>query len=160
MSLTPSFTSIPVALTLALACFIAERFGVRVISEFFASSEGNGSLFNYNSNALGAGAVGQEGLLATLARRKKQTIVKVDELTEEPARDANGFCTRVCTGATTATTGFELRQSLSGFPRLLRTRTASSCVRLIWIRPSKRLLGTMATRPARTRRSCTMCSKR
>jgi len=26
-----------------------ERFGVRVISEFFASSEGNGSLLNYNA---------------------------------------------------------------------------------------------------------------
>lgn len=79
---------------LTLAPSPTERFGVQTISEFFASSEGNGSLFNYNSNKLGAGAVGHEGALATFARKTKQTIVKVDELTEEPARGPDGFCTR------------------------------------------------------------------
>ncbi|KAK4046689.1 hypothetical protein OIV83_005892 [Microbotryomycetes sp. JL201] len=71
-----------------------DRFGVQTIAEFFASSEGNGSLFNYNSNELGAGAVGHEGTLARFARRKKQVLVRVDPLTEEPARDKNGFCQR------------------------------------------------------------------
>lgn len=72
-----------------------ERFGVQVIAEFFASSEGNGSLFNYNGNSRGAGAVGHEGTLSAFARRKKQAIVKVDAITEEPARGKDGFCIRV-----------------------------------------------------------------
>lgn len=72
-----------------------DRFGVDTISEFFASSEGNGSLFNKNSNLLGAGAVGHEGTLSGWARKKDQPIIKVDPLTEEPERDSNGFCIRV-----------------------------------------------------------------
>ncbi|GAA5980575.1 hypothetical protein JCM5350_004352 [Sporobolomyces pararoseus] len=71
-----------------------ERFGVRVISEFFASSEGNGSLLNYNANNFGAGAVGREGILVSAAQKHKQVIVKVDALTEEPFRDENGRCVR------------------------------------------------------------------
>ncbi|KDE05315.1 hypothetical protein MVLG_04346 [Microbotryum lychnidis-dioicae p1A1 Lamole] len=71
-----------------------DRFGVDVISEFFASSEGNGSLYNYNGNNFGAGAVGHEGTLAGWARRVKQAIVKVDSLTEEPYRNEKGFCVR------------------------------------------------------------------
>ncbi|GAA5973711.1 hypothetical protein JCM21900_004997 [Sporobolomyces salmonicolor] len=71
-----------------------ERFGVRVVSEFFASSEGNGSLLNYNANDFGAGAVGREGPLVGFFQRKKQVIVKVDPLTEEPFRNDKGFCVR------------------------------------------------------------------
>ncbi|GAA5940572.1 long-chain fatty acid transporter FAT1 [Sporobolomyces koalae] len=71
-----------------------ERFGVRVISEFFASSEGNGSLLNYNANNFGAGAVGREGWLVSAAQKSKQVIVKVDALTEEPYRDDRGRCVR------------------------------------------------------------------
>lgn len=71
-----------------------ERFGVRVISEFFASSEGNGSLLNYNANNFGAGAVGREGILVSAAQKTKQVIVKVDALTEEPFRDEHGRCVR------------------------------------------------------------------
>ncbi|GAA5915705.1 long-chain fatty acid transporter FAT1 [Sporobolomyces salmoneus] len=71
-----------------------ERFGVRVISEFFASSEGNGSLLNYNANNFGAGAVGREGFLVSAAQKNKQVIVKVDALTEEPFRDEKGHCVR------------------------------------------------------------------
>ncbi|GAA6064281.1 hypothetical protein JCM10212_000947 [Sporobolomyces blumeae] len=70
------------------------RFGVRVISEFFASSEGNGSLLNYNANDFGAGAVGREGILVSAAQRNKQVIVRVDPLTEEPFRDDHGHCVR------------------------------------------------------------------
>ncbi|GAA5836202.1 hypothetical protein JCM5353_001936 [Sporobolomyces roseus] len=71
-----------------------ERFGVQVISEFFASSEGNGSLLNYNANDYGAGAVGREGILVSAAQKSKQIIVKVDSLTEEPYRNEKGFCVR------------------------------------------------------------------
>ncbi|GAA6015954.1 hypothetical protein JCM11491_007124 [Sporobolomyces phaffii] len=71
-----------------------ERFGVQVIAEFFASSEGNGSLMNYNANNFAAGAVGREGILVSAAQKSKQVIVKVDALTEEPYRDENGRCVR------------------------------------------------------------------
>ncbi|GAA5864950.1 hypothetical protein JCM8547_004245 [Rhodosporidiobolus lusitaniae] len=71
-----------------------ERFGVQVISEFFASSEGNGSLFNHNSNSFGAGAVGSEGALLGLFQKNKQVIVRVDPLTEEPERTKEGMCVR------------------------------------------------------------------
>ncbi|GAA5999278.1 long-chain fatty acid transporter FAT1 [Rhodotorula paludigena] len=74
-----------------------ERFGVRVISEFFASSEGNGSLFNYNGNSFGAGAVGKEGLIVGSFQSKKQVLLRVDPLTEEPARDERGLCIRAGT---------------------------------------------------------------
>lgn len=72
-----------------------DRFGVGVISEFFASTEGNGTLLNYNRNNFGSGAVGQEGKLAGWVRRFDQAILRVDPLTEEPERDAKGFCIRV-----------------------------------------------------------------
>ncbi|GAA5977527.1 hypothetical protein JCM10908_005002 [Rhodotorula pacifica] len=71
-----------------------DRFGVTHISEFFASSEGNGSLINYNSNEYGAGAVGSHGALLRLILKNKMVILKVDPLTEEPARDKNGLCIR------------------------------------------------------------------
>lgn len=70
------------------------RFGVPVIAEFFASTEGNGSLFNYNSGPFGAGAVGREGTIVSLVQRKNQPIVKVDPITEDPVRDAKGWCVR------------------------------------------------------------------
>lgn len=73
-----------------------DRYGVTTISEFFASSEGNGSTFNKNSsNALGVGAVGHEGTISAFARRKDQIIVKLDLETEEPVRNKDGLCIRV-----------------------------------------------------------------
>ncbi|BGP41961.1 hypothetical protein JCM10449v2_005958 [Rhodotorula kratochvilovae] len=71
-----------------------ERFGVQIISEFFASSEGNGSLFNRNGNAFGAGAVGKEGLIVSTFQGNKQVLLRVDPLTEEPARGKDGFAIR------------------------------------------------------------------
>ncbi|GAA5903126.1 hypothetical protein JCM8208_000458 [Rhodotorula glutinis] len=71
-----------------------ERFGVQTISEFFASSEGNGSLFNRNGNSLGAGAVGKEGLIVSSFQRNKQVLLRVDPLTEEPARGKDGLAIR------------------------------------------------------------------
>ncbi|KAL8290455.1 hypothetical protein RQP46_002713 [Phenoliferia psychrophenolica] len=70
------------------------RFGVQVIAEFFTSTEGNTSLFNYNANDLGAGAVGHGGWLAKVLLRKDVAILRVDSETEEPARTPEGFCIR------------------------------------------------------------------
>ena len=76
-----------------------ERFGVETISEFFASSEGNGSLFNFNSNSRGAGAVGHEGTLAGISQSKQHPIVRVDPLTEDVYRNKQGWCEKVSTEA-------------------------------------------------------------
>ncbi|GAA5952298.1 hypothetical protein JCM10213_005194 [Rhodosporidiobolus nylandii] len=75
-----------------------ERFGVPVISEFFASSEGNGSLFNRSPNFYAAGAVGREGFLMSLFQKKQQVLLRVDPLTEEPARGKDGLCVRAADG--------------------------------------------------------------
>ncbi|POY70016.1 hypothetical protein BMF94_6980 [Rhodotorula taiwanensis] len=71
-----------------------DRFGVPVISEFFASSEGNGSLINYNGNTYGAGAVGTHGALLRLLMKDKMVILRTDPVTEEPARGKDGLCIR------------------------------------------------------------------
>ncbi|CBQ72973.1 probable FAT1-Long-chain fatty acid transporter [Sporisorium reilianum SRZ2] len=69
-----------------------ERYGVRIISEFFASSEGNGALINYNTGPFGAGAVGRMGTLATRVRPDFK-IIRVDAITEDIYRDPKtGLC--------------------------------------------------------------------
>ncbi|CDR99812.1 probable FAT1-Long-chain fatty acid transporter [Sporisorium scitamineum] len=69
-----------------------ERYGVRTISEFFASSEGNGALINYNTGPFGAGAVGRMGTLATKLRPDFK-IIRVDAITEDIYRDPKtGMC--------------------------------------------------------------------
>lgn len=69
-----------------------ERYGVRTISEFFASSEGNGALLNYNTGPFGAGAVGRLGTLARKVRPDFK-IIRVDAITEDIYRDPKtGFC--------------------------------------------------------------------
>jgi len=69
-----------------------ERYGVRVISEFYASSEGNGALMNYNTGPFGAGAIGRFGPIASKARPDFK-LVRVDPITEDVYRDqATGLC--------------------------------------------------------------------
>lgn len=69
-----------------------ERFGIREVSEFYASSEGNGALLNYNSGPFGAGAIGRLGPLARFARPQFK-IARVDTLTEDIYRDPkSGLC--------------------------------------------------------------------
>ncbi|CCF52794.1 hypothetical protein NDA11_002849 [Ustilago hordei] len=75
-----------------------ERYGVRVISEFFASSEGNGALLNYNAGPFGAGAVGRMGTLASFARPDFK-IIRVDAITEDIYRDPKtGLCVECAPG--------------------------------------------------------------
>jgi len=69
-----------------------ERFGVPVISEFYASSEGNGAVLNYNEGPFGAGAVGRFGTLASTLRPDFK-VVRVDAITEDIYRDPKtGLC--------------------------------------------------------------------
>lgn len=69
-----------------------ERYGVREISEFYASSEGNGALINYNTGPFGAGAIGRFGPVASRARPDFK-IARVDAITEDIYRDPKtGMC--------------------------------------------------------------------
>ena len=75
-----------------------ERYGVRVISEFFASSEGNGALLNYNTGPFGAGAVGRMGTLASKLCPDFK-IIRVDAITEDIYRDPKtGMCVECAPG--------------------------------------------------------------
>ncbi|KAF9161761.1 hypothetical protein DFQ26_004165 [Actinomortierella ambigua] len=68
-----------------------DRFGIPVIGEWYASTEGTGILTNYNTGLTGAGAIGYRGSLArTLDKGLK--IARFDIVTEELIRDKNGRC--------------------------------------------------------------------
>lgn len=69
-----------------------ERFGVKIVSEFYASSEGNGALLNYNTGPFGAGAIGRFGPLAKFFRPTFK-IARVDAITEDIYRNPQtGLC--------------------------------------------------------------------
>lgn len=68
-----------------------ERYGVPHIFEFYASSEGNGALLNYNSGEFGAGAIGRFAALARKARPDFK-LIQVDAITEDVVRNEKGFC--------------------------------------------------------------------
>ncbi|KAF9427037.1 hypothetical protein BGZ94_005584 [Podila epigama] len=68
-----------------------DRFGIPLIGEWYASTEGTGILTNYNTNDNGAGAIGYRGSLARLAD-KGLKIAKFDIQTEELILDKNGRC--------------------------------------------------------------------
>lgn len=75
-----------------------ERFNVREISEFYASSEGNGALLNYNSGPFGAGAIGRFGPLARTLRAEFK-IARVDPIAEDIYRDPKtGLCVECVPG--------------------------------------------------------------
>ncbi|CDS11756.1 hypothetical protein LRAMOSA04019 [Lichtheimia ramosa] len=68
-----------------------ERFHIAEVDEFYGASEGPGGVFNINKNERTAGAVGYSGPLVHLLRQELK-LVKVDPVTEDPIRDAQGFC--------------------------------------------------------------------
>ncbi|KAF9902512.1 hypothetical protein BX616_001914 [Lobosporangium transversale] len=68
-----------------------ERYGIPVIFEWYASTEGTGALNNYNTGPNGVGAVGFHGPLASLLLPGLK-IAKFDIETEELVRDKNGRC--------------------------------------------------------------------
>lgn len=75
-----------------------DRFGVNIISEFYASSEGNGALFNYNTGPFGSGAVGRFAWLSSTTQPNFK-IVRVDAITEDIYRDPKtGLCVECAPG--------------------------------------------------------------
>lgn len=71
-----------------------DRFGIPLIGEWYASTEGTGILTNYNTGPNGAGAIGYRGSLARTVD-KGLKIAKFDIQTEELIRDKNGRCIEV-----------------------------------------------------------------
>ena len=64
-----------------------ERFNIPKILEFYGSTEGNVSLFNYD------GKIGSIGRVPSYAKSKFNVeVVKFDVETEQPLRGADGFC--------------------------------------------------------------------
>lgn len=71
-----------------------DRFGIPLIGEWYASTEGTGALSNYNTGVAGSGAIGHRGALASLLD-KGLKIAKFDVQTEELIRGKNGYCIEV-----------------------------------------------------------------
>jgi fatty-acyl-CoA synthase len=70
-----------------------KRFRIPRIVEFYAATEGNVTLFNFEGKA---GAIGR--LPRLLERRFPVRLVRFDVAREIPMRDANGFCIRCAPG--------------------------------------------------------------
>ncbi|PLB41082.1 putative very-long-chain acyl-CoA synthetase family protein (CefD1) [Aspergillus candidus] len=71
------------------------RFGVPSVGEFFNSTEGVFSLFNYNTGPFTAGAVGHHGLLMRLVLHNTYVPVAIDPSTGDILRSRKtGFATR------------------------------------------------------------------
>ncbi|KAG9064966.1 hypothetical protein KI688_002284 [Linnemannia hyalina] len=68
-----------------------DRFGIPLIGEWYASTEGTGILTNYNTGPNGAGAIGYRGTLARTVD-KGLKIARFDIQTEELIRNKNGRC--------------------------------------------------------------------
>jgi len=70
------------------------KFAIPRILEFYAATEGNVSLYNVEGKI---GAIGR--VPPFLASRFPLALVKFDDATGQPARDAHGFCVRCATDA-------------------------------------------------------------
>ncbi|KAF9997797.1 hypothetical protein BGZ80_010920 [Entomortierella chlamydospora] len=68
-----------------------DRFGIPLIGEWYASTEGTGILTNYNTGENGVGAIGYRGKLARTVDAGLK-IARFDVVTEELIRDKNGRC--------------------------------------------------------------------
>ncbi|KAG0369653.1 hypothetical protein BC939DRAFT_436327 [Gamsiella multidivaricata] len=68
-----------------------DRFGIPLIGEWYASTEGTGILTNYNTGENGVGAIGYRGKVARTVDWGLK-IAKFDVVSEELIRDKNGRC--------------------------------------------------------------------
>lgn len=89
------------------------RFGVKDILEFYGSTEGNVSLFNFDGKA---GAIGRApGLLKSQINIR---LIALDPETGEPVRGPNGLCRQAPLGETGEAVGLvgnDIRHDFSGY---------------------------------------------
>jgi len=68
-----------------------ERFGIPVINELYAATDGLGFSFNENRGDFTKFAIGKRGLIYRMLRSRIEVLVKIDPDTEDILRDENGF---------------------------------------------------------------------
>lgn len=68
-----------------------ERFGIDVVAEFYASTEGSSGSWNYQEGSWGIGAVGRSGGLLRMLLGGGVKIAKMDDESEDLLRGADGF---------------------------------------------------------------------
>ncbi|KAF2189819.1 long-chain fatty acid transporter-like protein [Zopfia rhizophila CBS 207.26] len=71
-----------------------ERFGIPIINELYAATDGLGATFNRNEGPFTANAIGLRGSIWNWRYSDKEIRVKMDVDTEDIMRDENGFAIR------------------------------------------------------------------
>ena len=71
-----------------------ERFGIPVVNELYAATDGLGSIFNRNRGPFLAGAVGLRGAIWNWRYGNDEVMVRMDAETEDILRDKHGFAIR------------------------------------------------------------------
>ncbi|KIW01643.1 uncharacterized protein PV09_06829 [Verruconis gallopava] len=74
-----------------------ERFGIPVINELYAATDGMGSALNWNEGPFTEFAIAKRGALWNLLMGKNEVRVKIDPETEDILRDENGWVVPVGT---------------------------------------------------------------
>lgn len=74
-----------------------ERFGIPIINELYAATDGLGATFNRNTGPFTAHTIGLRGLIWNWKYGNDEVRVKMDVDTEEIMRDDNGFAVRCAT---------------------------------------------------------------
>ena len=68
-----------------------QRFGIEMINELYAATDGMGASFNANRGEFGKNAIGMRGIYWNLTNGSNEKRVRIDIDTEEILRDKNGF---------------------------------------------------------------------
>jgi acyl-CoA synthetase (AMP-forming)/AMP-acid ligase II len=71
-----------------------QRFGIPIINELYAATDGLGATFNKNAGPFTAHTIGLRGLLWNWRFKDQEVRVKMDVDTEDIMRDENGFAVR------------------------------------------------------------------
>lgn len=75
-----------------------ERFGIPVINELYAATDGMGTMFNENKGDFGKFAIGKRGVIWNVLKSANEKIVKIDVATEEILKNEQGFAMVCATG--------------------------------------------------------------
>jgi acyl-CoA synthetase (AMP-forming)/AMP-acid ligase II len=74
-----------------------ERFGIPIINELYAATDGMGGAFNWNEGPFTEFAITKRGAIWNMLTKKNEVRVKIDPDTEDILRDSNGFAIPVAT---------------------------------------------------------------
>ncbi|KAI9672007.1 MAG: hypothetical protein M1829_004551 [Trizodia sp. TS-e1964] len=74
------------------------RFGIEMITEFYAATDGASASWNLSRNTFSSGAIGRNGYFASLMLGSQLAVVEIDWETETPRRLETGFCQKAKRG--------------------------------------------------------------